>query len=242
MPDHEGVPGRGLNAVVYLSYTGYTRKVAEYLAKKSGWPIYEVGSAALPFQFENLLFFAPVHGERLTEEAFRFLENVEARKVAIVLTFGRTWHGNAIEDAARKLSLPLVGAMYLPAPHSYLPQDDYEMPLKEAETILRAFRKDGPLVLPKEKDTFGRWFFPKWRARAGAKVALIGRCTGCMACEKACHFHAIHKGMVDGTRCIRCGACVSSCPEKALTFHLSPFLKAYLKRKRDEKVTIYLAE
>ena len=241
MPGHE-VLSRGMNAIVYLSYTGNTRKVAEHLAKKAGWPLFECGSEGVPSAYENLLFLAPVHGERLPKEALEFLSRASMSKIAILATFGRIWHGNAIEDAIKKTSLPLVGAMYLPAPHCYLPEDGFRMPLEETEAILLSFGQNGPLALPEEQDTFGRWFFPRWRARVGARVVLRENCIGCNNCERSCHFHAICAGKVDERRCIRCGACVKACPEGALALRLSPFLRRYLRNRRDEKVTIYLAD
>ncbi len=49
---------------------------------------------------------------------------------------------------------------------------------------------------------------------------LVGRCTGCGACQQACAFNAIlamgRRVMVFAELCHSCGACVLSCPQRAL--------------------------
>ena len=64
----------------------------------------------------------------------------------------------------------------------------------------------------------------------GEEVAVVDEnsCTGCGACESACHFNAIsgrsvadqHKATISPSKCFGCGLCRNDCPEDAITMHL----------------------
>ena len=41
MHDYESVSER-MNVILYLSYTGFSKAVAEYLSKKTGYPLYSI--------------------------------------------------------------------------------------------------------------------------------------------------------------------------------------------------------
>lgn len=61
----------------------------------------------------------------------------------------------------------------------------------------------------------------------GEQMALVdtGKCTGCGACEDACHFNAIssvevsgeHKAHIHSSSCFGCGLCRNVCPVEALS-------------------------
>lgn len=63
----------------------------------------------------------------------------------------------------------------------------------------------------------------------GEEIAVVdeSKCSGCGACESACHFSAIrdktvgdeHKAIISHSRCYGCGLCRNDCPEDAITMH-----------------------
>ncbi len=64
----------------------------------------------------------------------------------------------------------------------------------------------------------------------GEEVAMVDetKCSGCGACEPACHFNAIsdrtvggeHKALISHSRCFGCGLCRNDCPEDAIEMHI----------------------
>lgn len=227
-----------MNAVVYLSYTGNSRKAAAYLARRLAWPCLDLHELK-ETRFEHLLFVAPVHAERLADEALSFLEEADAEEMILVATYGRMNHGNAILDAQRKFRLPLVGAAYFPTRHSYVKDDFYEAPYGRLDDLGNAFGKGRYIIVPESKDTFGRGLFPKLRARFAVHISVSDGCTHCRACEKACPFGAIVDGKISH-RCIRCLACVKACPSGAIDFRLSRALANYLSKPKSEEVLVYV--
>jgi len=57
---------------------------------------------------------------------------------------------------------------------------------------------------------------------SGYRVEVLEHCTGCGRCQAICPLGAIGldlentKAVVDRTKCLACGVCVSNCPDKAL--------------------------
>ncbi len=235
-PD-EGVP-RDMNAVVYLSYTGNSKKVAAYLSRLLSFPCLDL-HILKERSFKHLLFVAPVHAERLPDEAISFLKEAQAEEMILVATYGRMNHGNALLEVQRKFRLPLVGAAYFPTRHSYLANDRYEPPYERLAPLAKAFGSGRYIIVPESQDTFGRGFFPKLRARFAVHISVGEGCTHCHLCEEACPFEAIVDGRLN-RRCIRCLACVKACPNEVLSFRLSPPLARYLSKPKSEETLIYI--
>ena len=228
-----------MNAVVYLSYTGNSRKVASYAARKLSFPCLDLHETK-ERDFEHLLFVAPVHAERLPDEAISFLKEVKAEEMIIVATYGRMNHGNAIFEVQKKFHLPLVGAAYFPTRHSYLKDDLYEAPYGRLDDLGNAFGKGRYIIVPESEDTFGRGLFPKLRARFAVHLEVNEDCVHCGACNKACPFRAIVDGKIDNRKCIRCLACVKACPSGAIDFTLAKTLARYLAKPKREDVLVYV--
>lgn len=203
-----------------------------------------MGEAALPMGEplrENavLLLVFPVYCERVPPPVADYLKTCGAERAAFVACYGGMSYGRALYDAKTLFRGTAVGAAYVPAGHAYM-KDGF--PFDEA-ALAPLFEKvrsgeSSPAVIPKGK----RHVFsgaPALRSRLGVKLVRSSRCSGCGVCERACPMHAMHAGKPD-SRCIRCLRCVRVCPEGALSFRLSPLLKAYLRRRRTNETRLFL--
>lgn len=67
------------------------------------------------------------------------------------------------------------------------------------------------------------------------------RCSGCGTCAEVCPTGAIYADglTLDATMCIKCCACVKSCPEQARTFY-TPFAKALSENFSTRKEAVYI--
>ena len=179
-------------------------------------------------QVENavLLLVFPVYCERVPPPVAAYLKTCGAERAAFVACYGGMSYGRALYDAKALFRGAAVAAAYVPAGHAYM-KDGY--PFDEA-ALAPLFEKvrsgeSSPAVIPKGKRHLLSGA-PALRSRLGVKLVRSSRCSGCGVCERACPMHAIRAGKPD-SRCIRCLRCVRVCPERALSFRLSPLLKAY---------------
>ena len=203
-----------------------------------------MGEAALPMGEplrENavLLLVFPVYCERVPPPVAAYLTACGAERAAFVAAYGGMSYGRALYDAQALFRGKVIAAAYVPTEHAYT-QDGYPF---DAAALKPLFEKvlsgEGTIVLiPK-----GRRHFlsgaPGLRSRLGVRLVRSSRCSGCGACERVCPMHAMRAGKPDG-RCIRCLRCVRACPEEALSFRLSPLLRAYLRRRRKNETRLFL--
>ena len=203
-----------------------------------------MGEAALPMGEplrENavLLLVFPVYCERVPPPVAAYLKACGADRAAFVAAYGGMSYGRVLHDAQVLFWGTVVAAAVVPTEHAYT-KDGY--PFDEA-ALAPLFEKvrsgeSSPAVIPKGKRHLLSGA-PALRSRLGVKIVRSSRCSGCGVCERACPMHAMHAGKPDG-RCIRCLRCVRVCPEGALSFRLSPLLKAYLRRRRTNETRLFL--
>lgn len=148
-------------------------------------------------------------------------------------------YGRALYDAKTLFRGTVVAAAYVPTGHAYT-KDGFSFDEAALTPLFEKVRsgKSSPAVIPKGKRHLLSGA-PALRSRLGVKLVRSSRCSGCGVCERACPMHAMRAGKPNG-RCIRCLRCVRVCPEGALSFRLSPFLKAYLRRRRTEETRLFL--
>ena len=202
-----------------------------------------MGEAALPMGEplrENavLLLVFPVYCERVPPPVAAYLKACGAERAAFVAAYGGMSYGCALYDAKALFRGTVVAAAVVPTEHAYT-KDGYpfdEMALAPLVEKVRSGER-APAVIPKGKRHL--LSAPGQRSRLGVKLVRSSRCSGCGVCERACPMHAMRAGKPDG-RCIRCLRCVRVCPEGALSFRLSPFLKAYLRRRRTNETRLFL--
>lgn len=235
MHDYESVPER-MNVILYLSYTGFSKAAAEYLSKKTGYPLYSIHDVKEKV-FDRVYFFFPVHAERAPKAAYDFLKTIKYKSLVLIATFGRKHHGDALDDLISTCNLKMNAGMYFPTKHSYIVDDDFNPPYEALDELI-GIDDDKFITVPKVKTTFGATFKPTFRAKLAIKILCSSSCIKCNTCHNVCPTKAIKYGKIDN-RCIRCGSCVYNCPVKALSFKLSFPLKKYLQDRKEDKPITY---
>lgn len=223
--------------VRFFTGSGHSEAVARACAGAMGEVALPMGE---PLR-ENavLLLVFPVYCERVPPPVAAYLKACRAERAAFVAAYGGMSYGRALYDAQALFRGTVVAAAVVPTEHAYT-RDGYPFDEAALAPLFEKVRSGerSPAVIPKGKRHFLSGA-PGQRSRLGVKLVRSSRCSGCGACERACPMHAMRAGMPDG-RCIRCLRCVRVCPEGALSFRLSPLLKAYLRRRRTDETQLFL--
>ena len=223
-----------MNAVIYFSCSGQSKAVAEDLAKRLGYDLYETRSVEGKF-FENVAIVFPVHCQSYPKPLKSFFKALNAKHVTLIATYGRAHCGNAIYEAAKLVTGEIVAAAYLPAKHTYC---EFGETVFVPEEIVCKMSAPLPIKIPKLKKTPFAGFLPDLRSRLIIKIKKSKKCVSCGICGGQCPVGAIKNGNIS-TKCVRCLKCVSSCPQGALTVKQGSILRRYLRKPRYEKTLIY---
>ena len=230
-----------MNAVLYFSGTGQSRRVAEELAARLGWEcrdLVEAYHGGEPLGFEKIAVVFPVYCQGVTDFLKPLFKRLTAEYAAIIATYGRMGAGNALYEAARLLKAKVCAAAYLPARHGYIDNDGF-IPPPVPDEVITAINNPRKIALPKRKKTPFAAFAPGLRSRIAVKIAHTETCDGCGVCERVCPTGAISCGKING-RCVRCLKCVRECPKGALKVKYSRILKLYLRKKPKEQIIVYI--
>ncbi|WP_319524328.1 EFR1 family ferrodoxin [uncultured Desulfosarcina sp.] len=231
--------------LVYFSPTGTTQKVLEGIAKGIGVEGVEQINLTLPegtqqaippFADELVIIGAPVYGGRLPVDAIKRLNNLKATNTLAVLVV--VYGNREFEDALlelKNLSIelgfsPVAGAAFI-GEHSFATADvpiangrpdsqdvqramDFGARIKDKIAALESPDAKIDLELP------GNFPYEAGGARpmAVAPVTIEDTCTVCGTCASVCPTAAISINGSVATEielCIRCCACIKSCPEGA---------------------------
>lgn len=227
-----------MNAVVFYSNTGQSVSVAEYLAEKLGYPLFDIEKAEND-RYENLVLVFPVHCQNIPYVVKAFLKAVQVKYLTVIATYGKMCCGNVLYEIQRKYRKSIAAGAYIPARHAYLDHDadirDFDCLTPIAEKV----KNPSVIQIPKlYKNPFAD-LFPGLRSRLGLKIYKKANCNGCGICAEHCHFQAIKSGVTDH-KCIRCLRCVTLCPNHALAYKVRLPLKLYLRKKKMNKVMIYV--
>ncbi len=229
-----------MNAVLYFSCSGQSKCVADDLAKRLDWELFETKDAHGCYESVAVVF--PVHCQSYPAPLKNFFKNLCADNVALIATYGRAHHGNAIYEATKLLKCPVTAAAYLPAKHAYSDSGDTAFVPEQLVKILRESKKgDACANIPKLRKTPFAAIFPATRSRAIIKIKMNGNCTKCNTCGNVCPVNAIAFGK-PSSKCIRCLKCVYECPQNALYTKKSTALRIYLKKPRFDKILIYTSK
>lgn len=236
MRHYEGIY-KVTNAVVYYSNTNQSKRLAQYFADKIGyrlWDIFQVPDC----RFDSLVLVFPIHCQSLPDTVKQFLSRAKISNLTLIATYGRMCHGNALYDAQRLYACNIVAAAYVPTQHSYLQDEEFD-DFKSLEPIIQKTLSPSPIRIPKSyKNPFAEFFKLK-RSQLGVKIKKSDKCDGCGVCSKVCKYGAMRDGITN-KKCIRCLKCVDSCPKGALKFYLSAPMKAYLKKKKQDDLIVYI--
>lgn len=230
-----------IDALIYLSYTFNSKKVALFCNQFLNYKLIEVSKVDLNIKYNNVLLVYPIHSQNIPKSLYNLLKNIKCNKMIAIATYGRIKHGNSLFMLRYKFKMPLIGACYFPTKHSYLKNDKFEPNYDDLIPLLNKFKnKDSKFIdIKKSKSTLGHNFFPKLRAQLSIKIVLDkNKCISCNLCGINCSNNAIKNGVIN-SNCIRCLKCVCNCPNNALDYKMNKILKVYLKNQRHDQIELY---
>ena len=226
-----------MNAVIYYSNTGECKRIAQYLADKSGYNLLDI-HAVTDFEFDRAILVFPVHCQNVPDAVKDFLKRLKTHALAVVAAYGKMSYGNVLYGVQNKYRHNIVAAAYVPAKHSYLQEEGFKQ-FEKLDCILEKLKNPASVKIPKSRKNPLANFAPKLRSRAGVKLYSDAACNKCGVCTTVCKNNAIENGKPN-KKCIRCLKCVDACPQKALHFSLSPAMRSYLKKKKKADLIIYI--
>jgi len=227
-----------MNAVAFYSNTGQSKAVAKYLANKLGYPLVDVELSAEKC-YHNLVLVFPVYAQNIPKIVKDFLKDILVDNLTLIATYGKMCYGNVLYEIQKKYQKNIIAGAYVPTKHSYLSNDDAFCEFEKLEPVIEKIKNPDFIRLPRMYKNPLADIFPDLRSRLGLKILKNERCDGCNACGERCSFGAIESGKVNRS-CIRCLRCVHACPHRALEVKLRLPLKLYLRKKKTDKVIIYV--
>lgn len=227
-----------MNAVVFYSYTGQSESVAKYLAKQLCYPIIDIEKIEDAY-YKNLVLVFPVHCQNIPDVVKAFLQTAKIEHLTAVATYGKICYGNVLQEIQYRYHKNIVAGAYIPTKHSYIDNDDAFDDFECLIPLVEKIKSPSKIVIPKSyKNPFAN-LFPVLRSRLGLKISKNANCNNCDICTEHCTFKAIKLGVAN-SKCIRCLKCVKVCPNNALSFKLRLPLKLYLRKKKVDKLIIYV--
>lgn len=225
-----------MNAVIYYSNTGQCRRIAEYLADKSGYALTDIYEAQNGYSTVILVF--PVHCQNIPAAVKTFLSKLKAGALAAVAVYGKMSFGNVLYEVQRRYRHSIAAAAYVPSKHAYLAEDGFE-DFEKLDCITEKLKNPVAVKIPRSRKNIFANFLPALRSRMGVKLYADAACDKCGACTKVCKIGAMENGKPD-KKCIRCLKCIEACPRKALHFSTRRAMRLYLKKRKKEDLIIYI--
>ena len=227
-----------MNAVSFYSNTGQSKAIAAYFANQLGYPLADMEIKCAEY-YQNLVLVFPVHCQNIPDIVKSFLKNISVENLTVVATYGKMCCGNVLYEIQKNYQKNIVAGAYIPTKHSYIDNDDAFCDLDELKPIVEKVKEPSYIQLPRLYKNPLADIFPKLRSRIGLAIQKSENCNGCNLCAERCSFGAIKSGTTN-RKCIRCLKCVESCPRQALKIKLGIPLKLYLRKKKSNKIIIYV--
>lgn len=227
-----------MNTVVFYSNTGQSKAIAAYFAYKLGYPLEDM-ETSVSEHYQNLVLVFPVHCQNIPDTVKAFLKNVSVDNLTVVATYGKMCCGNVLYEIQEKYQKNIVAGAYIPTKHPYIDNDDVFRDFDKLNPIVEKIKEPAYIQLPELYKNPLADIFPKLRSRLGLTIQKSEKCSGCNLCTERCSLEAIKSGTTN-RKCIRCMKCVESCPNQALKIRLGLPLKLYLRKKKSDKVIIYI--
>ncbi len=228
-----------MRAVVYFSNTGESKKIAAYLAERTGFSLRALEECKIT-AFERLILVFPVYCQNVPVPVCNFLKQTKSEGFTAVATYGRMCHGNVLKELQKKYGTQhsLIAAAYVPTKHTYLKEESF-FALERLEPLVMKQQSGERIEFPSSYKNPLANFAMSWRSRIGVKIAKNNRCIGCGLCARECAYKAMQKGKPN-KNCVRCLRCVAQCPVQALEFSCRAPLKMYLKKKKKDNLVLYI--
>ena len=227
-----------MNAVIFYSNTGQSKAVATYFADALKYPLWDIETNCAKC-YHNLVLVFPVYCQNIPDAVKAFLKKVNATNLTVVATYGKMCCGNVLQEIQRDYNQNVVAAAYVPTKHTYIEEDTPFCDYAKLVKVIEKIKDPAPIELPKLYKNPLANLFPKWRSKVGLKISKNANCNNCDLCTQQCSQNAICKGNINSD-CIRCLKCVDICPHYALTVKIGLPLKLYLKKKKEDKLIIYV--
>lgn len=227
-----------MNAVAFYSNTGESKIIAEYLANQLRYPLEDM-EMKCAFHYQNLVLVFPVHCQNIPDIVKLFLKRITVENLTVIATYGKMCCGNVLYEVQNKYQKNIVAGAYIPTKHSYIENDDRFCDFDKLNPVIRKIQAPSPIRLPKLYKNPLADVFPKLRSRFGLTIRKTASCSGCNLCGESCSYGAIRTGITNN-KCIRCLKCVYRCPCQAIKVESGLLLKLYLRKRRSNKVIIYV--
>ncbi|MBR2370495.1 MAG: 4Fe-4S binding protein [Clostridia bacterium] len=227
-----------MNKVVFYSNTGQSKAIAAYFANQLGYPLADIETKCAK-HYRNLVLVFPVHCQNIPGIVKTFLKNVAVENLTVVATYGKMCCGNVLYEIQKKYQKNIVAGAYVPTKHSYIDDDGVFRDFDKLKPIVEKAKDPSYIQLPGLYKNPLADILPKLRSRLGLAIQKSADCNGCNLCAARCSFGAIKKGKIN-SNCVRCLRCVESCPQQALRIKLRLPLKLYLRKKKTNKLIIYV--
>lgn len=225
-----------MNAAVYYSNTDECKRVATFLADRLSYELVDIYEAESEYTRAVLVF--PVHCQNVPQVVTRFLKRLTVCELIVIAVYGKMCHGNVLYEMQRKYRHKIIAAAYVPAKHTYLDEPRFS-DFDKLLPVIEKTEKPSEVTIPKSYKNPLANLFKGLRGRMGVKIIKKDGCDNCGVCESSCRLHAIENGKTN-RKCIRCLKCVASCPKQALTIKTTPAMTAYLKKKKQDELTIFV--
>lgn len=226
-----------MNGVIYYSSTGQSKRIAEYFALKTGFELFDIFSLT-EYEFETAILVFPVYCQNVPEYVKGFLKKLSVKALAVIATYGKMCHGNVLYEIQRRNAHNIIAAAYVPTKHSYLNDTEFS-DFGSLNVILTKINNPTPVKIGKSYKNPLSGICKGLRSRLGVKIYRDGRCDGCGVCNAVCKNDAMNCGKTN-RKCIRCLKCVENCPKNALHFTLRLPMRVYLRKKKCDKLIIYV--
>ena len=226
-----------MNAVIYHSNTGQSKRVAEYIADITAFELYDIFDLS-EYVFDTAILVFPVHCQGVPAHVKDFLARLRARNLVVIATYGRMCCGNALNYIQRRYRHNIIAAAYVPTKHSYLREDGFD-DFERLNGIADKLNNPTPVKIPRRYKNPLSDFCKGLRSRIGVKMFKDECCNNCGQCSEVCNNNAIKNGKTN-RNCIRCLKCVKECPNKAIRFELRLPMRIYLKKKKHDDLIMYV--
>ena len=228
-----------INAVVFYSNSGRSKKIAEYFSEQLDYPLVNIEKNN-DYEFDNLVLVFPVHCQNIPYIVKSFLERSSVKALTVVATYGKICCGNVIYEIQNQYKMNVVAGAYIPTKHSYIDDDVEFLDFDKLLPIIDKVKAPKPVKIPRLYKNPLANVSPAFRSRMGVKIYNnYSNCKNCNICAEKCSLNAIHYG-IPSDKCMRCLKCVEICAKKALSVKTVFPLKQYLRRQNKKELIIYV--